>query len=95
MSRVGRRGLGVGSPLVMCVLAIPWRVHAWDVSDDVEFRANYRGENYLRLPGGTTTTYIDPFTSKLMTERNDGVMSQRNELRLDLEACGDGSARVP
>src|SRR5262249_36897661 len=86
MSRVGRRGLGLGSLLAMCVLAIPWRVQAWDVSDDVEFRANYRGENYLRLPGGTTTTYIDPFTSKQMTERNDVVMSQRNELRLDLEA---------
>ena len=86
MSRVGRRGLGLGSLLAMCVLAIPWRVQAWDVSDDVEFRANYRGENYLRLPGGTTTTYIDPFTSKQMTERNDVVMSQRNELRLDFEA---------
>ena len=79
MSRVGRRGVGVGTLLAMCVLAIPWRVHAWQITDDIEFRANYRNENYMRLPGDTTTTYIDPFTSKLMTEkqRHPHVAAQR------------------
>ena len=79
MSKVGCRGLGLGLLMAMCVLAIPWKVHAWDVSDDLEFRANFRNENYMRLPGGTTTTYVDPFTSKTMTERND-VVKQLNDL---------------
>jgi len=86
MNRLRRRGLGVGLLIVMGALAIPWSARAIQVNDDLEIRLNYRNENYMRLPGDTTTTFVDPFTGKFATEKNDVLMSQRNELRLDVEA---------
>jgi uncharacterized protein DUF1302 len=85
MRRGGRIGPIAGLLIILCSLAVPGSVHAYQATPDFEIRANYRQEAYVRLPQGTDYTFVDPNTSELKTQNNDILMSQRNELRLDIE----------
>jgi len=84
MNRLGRTASTVRWLIVVSCIAVPWAGHAYQLSDDVEFRAAYRGENYFRTTD-TDHTFFDLRRNQFVTEKNGILMSQRNELRLDAE----------
>jgi hypothetical protein len=85
MRRGGRRGPIVGLLIFGCSLGLFRSVHAYQATPDLEIRANYRQEAYVRLPQGTERTFFNADTGEFQTEKNDILMTQRNELRLDVE----------
>ena len=69
--------------MIWCIV-VPWAARAYQLSDDVEVRAVYRGEDYFRLTD-TDRTFFDFRRNQFITEKNGVLMSQRNEFRIDFE----------
>ena len=84
MSTVGRRTGSTRWLLLIWCIVVPWAARAYQLSDDVEVRAVYRGEDYFRLTD-TDRTFFDFRRNQFVTEKNGVLMSQRNEFRIDFE----------
>jgi len=67
MNRLGRTTSTVRWLIVVSCIAVPWAGHAYQLSDDVEFRAVYRGENYFRTTD-TDHTFFDLRRNQFVTE---------------------------
>jgi Protein of unknown function (DUF1302) len=84
MKNLRRRASTIGWLLALCWIAAPGGGQAYQLTDDIEVRAQYRGENYFRLTD-TDNTYWSLRSQQFKTDENGVLMSQRNEVRIDVE----------
>jgi hypothetical protein len=73
---------------LMVLLGIGSTTFACEDSDGFQACLSYYTENYFRLPQ-VNRTLFDTATGTFFTKHADGVMRQRNELRLDLHYAPD------
>src|SRR5450755_2158692 len=74
-------------PLVILLVSVSMSF-ACEESDGFQAYLSYNTENYFRLPQ-VDRTLFDTATGTFFTRHADGVMRQRNELRLDLHYAPD------
>jgi hypothetical protein len=78
------RPLALFTVAAIVLIGFASAARAYDVTDTLEVRGLYRMESYFRLPD-TRLTVFNPTTETFHKIDSDVLMSQRNELRLDIE----------